>query len=794
MKRTLILLASFLPVLSFAQHTQELWYRDPANYFEEALPIGNGRMGMMVYGGINKDRIALNEASLWAGGPIKEEKNKTAYTHLKDVQNALFAENYKAADSLVKFLQGKFTESYAPLGDLNFEYSYPNGKPLNYKRSLDLRTATAAVSFQIGATTYTREMWISHPNQVAVIKLQANGKDRFSVSYELNSLLPHSNGYRNNYYEMKGRAPIHAEPSYRGDMPNAVVFDTVHSMRFSACVKIASTDGAIISGGNKVVINNASTIILFVSMATSFNGYDKDPGLEGLNESNLAVAALNKIGKLGYKEMYEAHVNDYSKFYKRVNFSLGYDKSLDTLSTVERLKRFSTGVPDNDLVALYYQYSRYLLISCSRTTAIPANLQGIWNQDMRPPWSSNYTTNINAEMNYWAANVANLAELQMPLLQLIERIAVNGKETAKYYYNAGGWVAHHNSDIWAMSNPVGDYGKGDPCWANWPMGGVWLSTHIWEQFLFTNDTAYLKAKGYDLMKGAFQFCLDFLVKDKYGKYVTAPSTSPENVYITETGYYGQTMYGGTADMAMIRELAKDLIAAAKMLKRDLKQVDQWEKWVAQLTPYKVGAAGNLQEWYHDWKDQDPHHRHLSHLFGAYPGYTITSSATPELAKAVQKSLEIRTNEGTGWAITWRVNLWARMQNGERAYDALKKLLRFYESNSPLQMHGGGTYTNLFCAHPPFQMDGNYGGAAGISEMLLQSHQGYIELLPALPAEWPEGNFSGLKARGGFELSVAWKNSKINSFKIISPTNTTVKVRFNGILKEVKLKKGTNTIL
>ncbi|MGY0034979.1 glycosyl hydrolase family 95 catalytic domain-containing protein [Pedobacter sp. NJ-S-72] len=483
------------------------------------------------------------------------------------------------------------------------------------------------------------------------------------------------------------------------------------------------------------------------------------------------------------------HTTDFRNYYDRVQISLG-DEDKAEMKTMDRLNAFSAGKSDNALVALYYQYSRYLLISSSRAGGQSTNLQGIWNEKkIQPPWSSNYTTNINAEMNYWGVETANLSEMHQPLLDFIGRLAKTGAVTARNYYGAGGWVLHHNSDIWAMTNPVGDFGKGNPSWANWPMGGNWMATHLWEHYAFTQDKEYLKEQAYPLMKGAVQFCLDFLVADKKGNLITAPSTSPENYYVTPGGYTGALLYGGTADLAIIRELFSDYVKASEVLNADPDMRNKVKNALKKMLPYQIGKEGNLQEWYHDWKDQDPKHRHLSHLFGAYPGSSITSAQNPKLADAVRKTLTVRTNDGTGWAITWRINLWARMQNGERAYDALKKLLRFVGNGAEVKMNGGGTYANLFCAHPPFQIDGNFGGGAGIAEMLLQSHQGYIELLPALPVEWKEGKVKGLVARGGYVINMEWKGGKLISAILKAKNTGTCTVKYENKTIDVSAEQG-----
>lgn len=765
----------------------KLWYNKPAGQFEEALPLGNGRLGAMEYGGVNTERFSLNEATLWAGGPVNPDMNREAKNYLQPVRDALFSENYKKADSLVHFMQGSFSESYAPLGNLFIEFKHA-GTPSDYRRELDIQNAISKVSYTVDGTIYTRETFISHPDQLMIVRLTAKGPAKLNFTCRFNSLLQSKVAVEAGTLHFKGHAPSHAEPNYRSHVPSTIVNDPVNAMRFSAMLRVLKTDGTQSLQDSTLNVANATETVLCLSMATSYNGPDKNPGTQGKDEVALAANYLQKATDKTYGELLKNHTTDFRKYFDRVQFDLG-DKEAENLTTIDRLNRFATGKTDNSLVALYYQYSRYLMISSSRVGGMPPNLQGIWNELVRPPWSSNYTTNINAEMNYWGVETANLSELHQPLLDFIGRLAKGGAVTAKNYYNAGGWVLHHNSDIWAMTNPVGAFGEGSPQWANWPMGGVWMSTHLWEHYAFTKDEAYLARQAYPLMKGAVQFCLDFLTPDKQGNLVTAPSTSPENVYITPTGYAGSVLYGSTADLSMIRELFNDYLKAAEILKIDDAMQAAVKTALAKLYPYQIGKKGNLQEWYHDWEDQDPKHRHLSHLFGAYPGNSITSTQTPELANAVRKSLEIRTNEGTGWAITWRINLWARLQNGERAYDAVKKMLRYVGKDAQIKMGGGGVYSNLFGAHPPFQIDGNFGGGAGISEMLLQSHQGYIELLPALPVEWAEGEIKGLVARGGFVVDMKWKNGKLISAKVTSPIGGDCKIKYGSKTKELKTGAG-----
>lgn len=762
----------------------KLWYKRPATRFEEALPVGNGRLGAMLYGGINAERLSLNEETLWSGGPVDPHMNPNAKDYLQPVRTALFNEDYRKADSLMKFMQGKYSESYAPLGNLFLEFRHATNNVVHYKRELDIQNAVSRVSYQANGTEYTREYFASYPDQVIVIRLHSKGKDKLDVKCKFNSLLLHRRAKGKGSLVMKGYAPFHAEPNYRGNIPNAIVQDTVNAMRFISQLSILKTDGKKEWSDSTVHISNASEILLLLSMGTSYNGIHKNPGKDGRNEIKIANDYLRAAMLKPYNDLLKRHTADFRKYFDRVQFTLS-DSSLNHLTTVERLNRFANGQKDNHLISLYYQYSRYLMISSSRPGGIAANLQGIWNEEMRPPWSCNYTTNINAEMNYWGVETGNLSEMHGPLFDLVERLQHTGAVTAKEYFNCGGWTCNHNTDIWAMTNPVGGFGEGDASWASWPMGGVWLSTHLWEHYAFTKNKRFLGGKAFPIMRGAVLFCLDFLTPDKKGYLVTAPATSPENYYrMPAPEYSGSVAYGTTADLAMVRQLFTDFLKASNVLKSEGEIQKQVRNALEKLYPYQIGKKGHLQEWYYDWDDVDPRHRHLSHLFAAYPGSTITSSATPALADAVRRSLEIRTNEGTGWAITWRINLWARLQNEERAYDAIKKLLRFIGSDAVIKMSGGGTYANLFCAHPPFQIDGNFGGGAGIAEMIVQSHQGFIELLPALPKEWSGGEVKGLCARGGFEINIKWKDGMLLSAEVFSKQGGEAVMRYEGKEKKI----------
>ena len=767
----------------------KLWYDQPARYFEEALVLGNGQQGATVFGGIATDKIYLNDLTLWSGEPVDANMNPQAYKNLPAVRKALQEKNYKKAGELIKKLQGKFSESYAPLGTLFLEM---NDDPYitDYYRELDIDQAIAKVKTTSNNNVIEREYLVSNPDKIFAIHLTSKKAGALGFTVYFQSLLQHSTVNNNNTIQINGIAPVKADPNYVQKTRNAIVFDKKRGTRFSANIQIQSNSGALTKTDSSLTLAGATEATIYISMATSFNGFDKDPATKGLNNSAMAETQLNHAKQTGWPSIKKQHIKDYQTFFKRVELKLA-DKDLINLPTDERLKKYAKGDADPYLETLYFQYGRYLLISSSRTPGVPANLQGLWNSYLQPPWSSNYTININAEENYWLAENTNLSEMHLPFLQFVSNLATTGKITAKTFYNMPGWVAHHNSDIWAMSNPVGNFGNGDPVWANWTMGGTWASTHLWEHYLFTQDQNFLEQKAYPLMRGAAEFCLAWLIPDSSGHLITSPSTSPENTFKTPTGFVGATFFGGTADLAMIRELFLDVIAAQKILKNDNEFATKINTALNNLHPYQVGKAGNLQEWYYDWEDSDPKHRHQSHLFGLYPGTHVTPETLPSIAAAAKKTLEIKGDETTGWSKGWRINLWARLKDGDHAYKMYRELLKFVPPDETKENYtnAGGTYPNLLDAHPPFQIDGNFGGAAAVSEMLVQSNADYIELLPALPKAWPAGAVKGLKARGNYEIEMSWNAGLVTNLKIKSTTSTTAKVLMNGkmqLIKTIKL--------
>lgn len=784
----IVLVISILCGKIAAQSSQVLRYNRPADFFEESLVLGNGKMGATVFGGVESDKIYLNDITLWSGEPVNANMNPQGYKNLPAIREVLKNENYKLAEELNKKLQGKNSESYAPLGTMNIE-SHHSGKASNYHRELNISNAVSKVSYEMDGVKFTREYFVSAPDQIMVIKLTSSKKGALNFDINSNSLLQFKTEVKNNVLSMNGVAPIHENPGYT--VVPEFLLEKERGTRFTTLMKIKNLDGTITNSNSSLGLKNATEALIYVSIATSFNGFDKNPATQGLNDKAIALENLNKAFAKSFEKLKQTHIADYQKFYNRVSLDLG-KTTASNLPTDERLLRYADGKEDKNLEVLYFQYGRYLLISSSRTMGVPANLQGLWNPYLNPPWSSNYTMNINLEENYWLAENTNLSEMHLPLLSFIKNLSVTGKVTAKTFYGIHeGWAAAHNSDIWAMTNPVGQFGKEEPMWACWPMAGAWLSTHIWEHYVFTQDKNYLKNEGYEIMKGASQFCLKWLVEDKNGNLITTPSTSPENQYVTPDGFVGATLYGGTADLAMIRECFDKTIKASRILNVDAEFRSQLEMAVSKLHPYQIGKKGNLQEWYFDWNDKDPKHRHQSQLFGLFPGDHITPLKTPDLANASRQTLEIKGDETTGWSKGWRINLWARLWDGNRSYKMFRELLRYVDPDGKKTdnpRRGGGTYPNLFDAHPPFQIDGNFGAAAAVAEMLLQSNENEIRLLPALPDAWESGSVKGICARGGFEIAMEWYGKTLKKVTVFSKIGGKTTLICGDKSKSVSLKK------
>ncbi len=773
MKNYLAVLAIFIPSLTFAQQNLKLWYKQPAKEFTEALPLGNGRLGAMVYGGVKHELIQLNEATLWSGGPMRTNMNPGAYANLLLAREALLKnEDYAAGDQLARNMQGNYSDSYFPLGNLSITQDLPGSDPAAYYRDLDIKNAITTTRFTIGGITYTRQMISSAPDQVMVIRFTASRPGAISFKLATSNVLKHQNvAIANNGLAMRGKVPAHIQPNYINTKNPIEWDDSLHQrgMRYELLVKAVNKGGSVSTDTSGITVKNADEVLVYLSAATSFNGFDKSPVTQGQDENKLATKYLAKALMKAWPALLSAHTSDYHHYFNRVNFNLAIpaDNSNATLPTNERLIKYTNGVQDPSFETLYFQYNRYLLISCSRPGGMPANLQGIWNKDLRPAWSSNYTTNINAQMNYWPAEEANLSEMQLPFIDYIKNAAVTGKITATQYYHARGWAVHHNSDIWAISNPVGE-GTGDPRWANWAMGSPWLSQHLWWHYQFTQDKNYLRQTAYPLMKSAAQFCMDWLVPHQ-GYLVTAPSVSPENAYRDQNGKEQHVSIATTMDMSIIRDLFTNVISASNILGYDKAFRDSIIAKQALLYPLRIGKKGNLQEWYKDYEDIERQHRHVSHLFGLFPGAEISPVKTPEFTAAAKKALELRGDGGTGWSLAWKINFWARLLDGNHAYKMIRAVIHHISGE-------GGSYPNLFDSCPPFQIDGNFGSLSGMCEMLLQSQSDEINMLPALPDAWAEGTISGLKARGNFTVDMDWKNKRLVSASVLSVAGGACRIR------------------
>ena len=727
-----------------AQDTFKLSYNKPAELWTEALPIGNGSLGAMIFGGVTEEHIQFNEETLWAGKP-HDYSHKGASNYLAEIRQLLTEGKQLEAQKLAQkeFMSTPLKQvPYQPFGDLYIAFKDHNNYS-NYKRELDIEQAISTVSYNVNGVTYNREVLSSFPDQIIAVNLTSSKSKALNFDLWLDAL------HEDKLVKTNGSSQTLEVQVKDG------------ALRGVATLKI-QTNGSVALVNGKLQIANASKATIYLTAATNYINFNDVSG----NPNKISEETLASVSSKKYKKVKKDHIKDYQSLYNRFKLDFGTNEK-STNSTDKRIYDFWKEANDPQLVALYVQYARYLMIASSRPGTKPPTLQGLWNDKLNPPWFSSYTTNINLEMNYWPVEITNLSECHQPLFNFIEDISKTGKKVAKEHYNAGGWIAHHNIDIWRGAAPVNASHHGI-----WQGAAGWLSSHIWEHYLFTQDKDFLK-DNYHLMKDAALFYSQVLYEDpNTGYLISSPSNSPE---------IGGLVAGPTMDHQIIRALFKSIIEAAEILDTDQDFSKDLALMLPKIAPNKIGKHGQLQEWLEDKDDPENHHRHVSHLWAVYPGKGINYEETPDLMEAAKQSLEYRGDNGTGWSLAWKINFWSRFRDGNRAYKLLHRLLSPAEHEE--RNVGGGSYPNLFDAHPPFQIDGNFGGASGILEMIIQSHLNKIELLPALPDTLPEGNVSGIVARGGFELTFSWQDSKLKAVNVTSKKGLPCKLTYNG--KEIE---------
>lgn len=751
-----------------------LWYDKPARAWTQALPLGNGTLGAMVYGKTGSEIISLNHDELWSGYPYDKTVEGSADSYRKARELALKGKLPEAQEEIEKHCLGTRSQAYMPLGDLLIEYPRKQ-KASGYRRSLDLRTGLAEVEYQAGPVKHKRELFASFPGRVIALRMKTSG-GREDFTLRFTSPLKNSRQAENGMIMIDGECPSEFNADRKDSNIRYYEEPERRGIRFRAVVRITG-NGKITCGKGIITVTSSSDTTVLIACETSFNGFDRQPYTDGKPFEEPVMQTV--LSAASFDTLKAAHIADYKDYYNRVHFDVGSDKQ-EHLPTDKRLKRFEKTGFDRALYALFYNYGRYLAIACSREGSQPSNLQGIWNNQYSPPWHANYTVNINTEMNYWPVLMCSMPELHQPLLKMVGELAEAGRRTAQVHYGAGGFVSHHNVDLWRHTVPVFD----SAVYAFWPMSSGWLCRHLFEHYEYTLDKAFLRQHALPVMLSAAEFYLDCLVPDPDGCLIFAPSTSPENTFLYH-GKHCSVSQTSTMTMSIIKDLFTNCVMASEILGNEDERIGRIREALPKLLPLRVGSRGQLLEWYDEYEEAEPHHRHISHLYGLHPANLITPETTPELAEAAKTTLELRGDEGTGWSLGWKINFWARLQNGDRALRLLERQLRFVKSVGINYRGGGGTYANLFDAHPPFQIDGNFGSVSGITEMLMQSRDNTVLLLPALPAKWRNGQISGLTAKGGVSVDIVWRSGMLAHARLCGSGDFTVAYR--GMTKNIRLR-------